>query len=105
MSALTQLQASRPSEHAMERLEAEITELWAHINAAESRFLELLAEFDRPEGYARHGLGSAAHWLNWQCGIGAVAARERVHIAQYRASRKAITSSTGRTAARPSSVI
>jgi len=66
----------------MDHLEAEITALWGHINAAEYRFLELLAEFDRVEGYARHGLASAAHWLNWQCGIGAVAARERVRVAR-----------------------
>ena len=82
MKSLTELQASRPSDPVMERLEAEITELWGHINAAEYRFLERLAEFDRIEGYARHGLASAAHWLNWQCGIGAVAARERVRVAR-----------------------
>jgi len=74
--------ASPSSEQSIERLEAAITELWGHINAAEYRFLELLAEFDRIEGYARHGLASAAHWLNWQCGIGAVAARERVRVAR-----------------------
>ncbi|MDH3508703.1 MAG: 13E12 repeat family protein, partial [Gammaproteobacteria bacterium] len=62
----------------LESLEAEITELWGHINAAECRFLELVAEFDRREGYVWHGLASTAQWLNWQCGIGAVAARERV---------------------------
>jgi len=82
MNSRTQLQVAPSSDHALERLEAEITELWAHINAAEYRFLELLAEFDRVEGYARHGLASAAHWLNWQCGIGAVAARERVRVAR-----------------------
>jgi len=82
MNAQIKRGVSRLSEHAAERLEAEITALWGHINAAEYRFLELLAEFDRVEGYARHGLASAAHWLNWQCGIGAVAARERVRVAR-----------------------
>jgi hypothetical protein len=91
MNAQTQPQASPLSEHAMERLETEITALWGHINAAEYRFLELLAEFDRVEGYARHGLGSAAHWLNWQCGIGAVAARERVRVARALAGLPAIS--------------
>ncbi len=67
---------------AIEKLEAEITELWGHINAAECRFLELVAEFDRREGYMEHGLASTAQWLNWQCGIRAVAGRERVRAAR-----------------------
>jgi len=82
MNAQVKSGVSQLAEHAVERLEAEITELWAHINAAEYRFLELLAEFDRAEGYAQHGLASTAHWLNWQCGVGAVAARERVRVAR-----------------------
>jgi hypothetical protein len=82
MAAHTKLRATRPTEQAVDSLEAEITALWGHINAAEYRFLKLLAEFDRLEGYARHGLASAAHWLNWQCGIGVVAARERVRVAR-----------------------
>jgi hypothetical protein len=68
MAAHTKLRATRPTEQAVDSLEAEITALWGHINAAEYRFLKLLAEFDRLKGYARHGLASAAHWLNWQCG-------------------------------------
>jgi hypothetical protein len=82
MERQDRLKAYRDSQGASARLEAEITELWGHINAAEYRFLKLLAEFDRCEGYARHGLGNTAHWLNWQCGIGAVAARERVRVAR-----------------------
>jgi len=66
----------------LDSLEAEITELWGHINAAECRFLQLVAEFDRREGYVSHGLASTAQWLNWQCGIGEVAARERVRTAR-----------------------
>jgi len=62
-------------------LEAEITELWGHVNAATFRFLALVAEFDRREGWARHGLANCAQWLNWQCGIGAVAAREKLRVA------------------------
>jgi hypothetical protein len=38
-----------------ERLEAEITELWGHLNAATYRFLILLAEFDRSKAFERHG--------------------------------------------------
>jgi hypothetical protein len=67
---------------AFEELEAKITELWGHLNAATFRFLTLVAEFDRGEAYERHGLVNTAQWLNWQCGIGPVAAREKVRVAR-----------------------
>ena len=66
----------------LEELEAKLTELWGYLNAATYRFLALVAEFDREQGYARHGLANTAQWLNWQCGIGAVAAREKVRVAR-----------------------
>ncbi|HYD49684.1 MAG TPA: DUF222 domain-containing protein, partial [Terriglobales bacterium] len=53
-----------------------------HLNAATYRFLELVAEFDREQAFARHGLINTAQWLNWQCGIGPVAAREKVRVAR-----------------------
>ena len=71
-----------PEPRAMESLEAEITELWCHITAVTYRFLELVAEYDRRRGYGLHGLASCAQWLNWQCGIGEVAAREKVRVAR-----------------------
>lgn len=64
-----------------EPLEAEITELWGQISAATYRFLRLLARYDRERGWAHHGLANCAHWLNWQCGIGPVAAREKLRVA------------------------
>jgi Domain of unknown function (DUF222) len=67
---------------AFEQLEAKITELWGHLNAATFRFLTLVAEFDREQAYERHGLVNTAQWLNWQCGIGSVAAREKVRVAR-----------------------
>jgi hypothetical protein len=66
----------------LDELEAKITELWGYLNAATYRFLALVAEFDREQAYARHGLANTAQWLNWQCGIGAVAAREKVRVAR-----------------------
>ncbi len=66
----------------LETLEARLTETWGHLNAATCHFLELLAEFDRAEGWARHGMGNCAQWLNWQCGISACAAREKVRVAR-----------------------
>ncbi|HEX6993157.1 MAG TPA: DUF222 domain-containing protein [Gammaproteobacteria bacterium] len=76
-----------PKEAARERtreradvLGREMVELTAHISAAEARFFELLAEFDREEPWRCLGCHSAAHWLMWQCGLGEVAARKRVRV-------------------------
>jgi hypothetical protein len=65
-----------------DELEAEITELWGLLNAATYRFLILVAEYDREKAFERHGLANTAQWLNWQCGIRAVAAREKVRVAR-----------------------
>ena len=67
---------------AFDELEAKITELWGHLNAATFRFLALVAEFDREKAFERHGLANTAQWLNWQCGIGPEAAREKVRVAR-----------------------
>ena len=64
-----------------EQLGAEITELCSYIYAAESRLLTLIREFDEKEYWARLGLCSCAHWLNYKCGIGMSAAREKVRVA------------------------
>ncbi len=82
-------------EAALEALEAEITQLWGHINAATAHFLALLAEFDRREGWAQHGIASCAHWLSWQCGIGPVAAREKVRVARALTSLPKIAEAFG----------
>jgi len=66
----------------LDELEAKITELWGHLNAATYRFLALVAEFDREKAFERHGLANTAQWLNWQCGIGPEAAREKVRVAR-----------------------
>ena len=76
-------------------LETQITELWGHINAATAQFLALLAEFDRREGWAQHGVASCAHWLNWQCGISAGAAREKVRVARALTSLPKIAQAFG----------
>jgi hypothetical protein len=63
-------------------LVAEITTLAGHLNAANARFLALVAELDRRRGWAEWGVKSLAHWLNWKCGIGLGAAREKVRVAR-----------------------
>ena len=65
-----------------EALAAEITTLAGHLNAAQYRFLKLLDEFDREQGWAGPGIRSLAHWLSWKCGIGELVAREKVRVAR-----------------------
>src|SRR4051812_36187764 len=74
----------------MERLEAEITTLAGHIAAATCRWLLLVGEFDRREGWAGWGCKSCAHWLSWQCATGLRAAREQVRVARALAGLPAI---------------
>ncbi len=62
-------------------LMAQITTLAGHLNAANARFLALIAELDGRRGWAEWGVKSCAHWLNWKCGIGLGAAREKVRVA------------------------
>jgi Domain of unknown function (DUF222)/HNH endonuclease len=66
----------------IENLRNEITRLAGHLNAAHHRFLMLIAEFDRREGWSDGGTQSCAHWLNWKCGIDLGAAREKVRTAR-----------------------
>jgi hypothetical protein len=63
-------------------LEDRITTLWGHLSAATCEFLLLLAEFDREKGWQYHGLANGVQWLNWRCGIGPVAAREKLRVAR-----------------------
>jgi hypothetical protein len=66
----------------LERLEGEITQLAAHINAATARWLGLVAAFDRREGWAEWGCRSCTHWLSYRCGMSPAAAREHVRVAR-----------------------
>jgi hypothetical protein len=63
-------------------LVSEITTLAGHLNAGNARFLALIAELDRRQGWAEWGVRSCAHWLNWKCGIDLGAAREKVRVAR-----------------------
>ena len=64
------------------RLENEITELAAHINAATFQLLKLICEYDEQDGWWQHGVASCAHWLQWQCGTTIGVAREKVRVAR-----------------------
>jgi hypothetical protein len=66
----------------IDALERELTNLDGHLNAGNYRFLKLLAEFERRGGHVGIGIASCAHWLSWRCGIGLIAAREKVRVAR-----------------------
>lgn len=70
-----------PSRSESDRLGDEITELCSYIYAAEARLLALIREFDEKNYWHGLGLCSCAHWLNFKCGIGMNAAREKVRVA------------------------
>ncbi len=83
MSTAIAILATEPqSAHSdAEQLGAEITELCSYVYAAEARLLTLIREFDEKEYWADLGLCSCAHWLNFKCGIGMGAAREKLRVA------------------------
>lgn len=70
-----------PDRYSTHDLVNEITVLAGQLNAANARFLALIAELDRRRGWAEWGVKSCAHWLNWKCGINLGAAREKLRTA------------------------
>src|ERR1700722_17094882 len=77
-------------------LEAQITELAGQLNAAEYRWLLLIAEFDRLEGWSDGRLRSCAHWLNFKGGLNLGAAREKVRVAHALAGLPKIAAAMAR---------
>ena len=63
-------------------LATEITELCSYLYAAEYQLLLKIREFDENGYWGGPGLASCAHWLNFKCGMGMNAARERVRVAR-----------------------
>lgn len=66
---------------ATEQLEAELVAHAAWETAGMARMLSVLAEFDRREAWGSWGCRSATQWLSWKCGVGYVAAAERLRVA------------------------
>ena len=64
-----------------ERLGERIAELNAYLTVTQAHFLELLRQFDEQRYWEGLGFRSCAHWLNFKCGIGFNAARERMRMA------------------------
>src|SRR5262245_14221925 len=74
--------ANAASALSLAELAAEICLLAGHINAACYRWLALIAELDRRQGWAEDEARSCAHWLAWKCGVALGAAREKVRVAR-----------------------
>jgi hypothetical protein len=66
----------------LEVMAARIVDWAGHLAAGTASWLAMIARFDAAEGYARWECTSCAHWLNWQCGLDARAAREHVRVAR-----------------------
>ena len=80
----------------LQELEDQITELAGQLNAANYRWLTLIAEFDRRNGWSDGKLPSCAHWLNFKCGLNLGAAREKVRVAHALAGLPKIAASMSR---------
>lgn len=59
----------------------ELCELASDLAAATCRWLMLLAEFDRREGWAGFGIRSCAQWLSWRCALSLSTAYEQLRVA------------------------
>ncbi|MBW8826401.1 MAG: DUF222 domain-containing protein, partial [Acidobacteria bacterium] len=80
----------------LERLEAEITTLAAHLAAGTCRWLLLVAEFDRRRGWESWECRSTAEWLSWKCGIAYRTARDQLRVAQALTGLPQLTAAFGR---------
>ena len=87
-----------------EELEAQITELAGQLNAANYRWLMLIAEFDRRNAWSDGCLRSCAHWLNFKVGVNLGAAREKVRVAHALAGVPKIAAAMARGALSSSKV-
>jgi hypothetical protein len=76
------MSSSSVAELTTERLEAELCQQAAHLDAALCRWLLVLAEFDKREAYHSWECATAAHFLNWRCGISLRTARDHLRVAR-----------------------
>ena len=63
-------------------LAEELIESWRGITKYTAGFLRALGEFDRRRGYEDWGYVDTAQWLDAECGISRVTAREKVRVAR-----------------------
>ena len=63
-------------------LAEELVESWRGITKCTAEFLRAVGEFDRRHGYQDWGYVDTAQWLDAECGISRVTAREKVRVAR-----------------------
>jgi hypothetical protein len=63
-------------------LGARICAMATRMAQATFHWLQMIAEFDRREGWSGIGIRSCAHWLSWTCSMASVTAREHVRVAR-----------------------
>ena len=66
----------------MERVEAELCELAAHMDAGLCRWLVLLAEYEARGGHETWECRSVAQWASWRCGVARATAWEHMRVAR-----------------------
>ena len=69
-----------PDSLSLAQLEEEIANLAAEVYALTCRWLCLVGEFERREGYREWGCRGSAQWLAWRCGLSERAARDHVRV-------------------------
>ncbi len=76
--------ADRPPEDLpLEHLEHQICQLAAQLTASTARWLALVGEFDRRDGWwSCPGIRSMVEWVSWRCALSPRAAREQVRVAR-----------------------
>jgi hypothetical protein len=76
--------ADRPPEDLpLEHLEHQICQLAVQVTASTARWLALVGEFDRRDGWwSCPGIRSMAEWVSWRCALSPRAAREHVRVAR-----------------------
>ena len=70
------------TEQPLELIEREIEALASEITAGHARWLELVREFDRREGWGGTGCRSTSEWVAWRCSLNPRSAREHVRVAR-----------------------
>ena len=78
----------------LEQLGEAIAELSAHLEAATTRLLSLIREFDAQGGWT--GFRSCAAWLGWKVGLTPGAAREKVRVARALGALPQLAAALGR---------
>jgi hypothetical protein len=76
-----------------DHLANQITELSGYLYAGTYQLLEMIRQFDEDKLWELDGICSCAHWLNWKCGTGMNAAREKVRVANALAGLPKISAS------------